>query len=62
MNSSLTIDQLNGSALPTIDDVRDAAHRLMGQAVVTPLLEADRLNAELGGRLLIKAEIGRAHV
>lgn len=53
MNSSPASDP---PTLPTIDDVRDAAKRLAGQAVLTPLLEADRLNEVLGGRLLIKAE------
>jgi len=42
--------------LPTFDDVLDAARRLAGKAVVTPLLNAPLLDAELGGRLYIKAE------
>ncbi len=41
---------------PTLADVEDAARRLKGVAVYTPLLESPLLNAELGGRLLIKAE------
>ena len=44
------------ASAPTIEDVRAAAMRLAGQAVLTPLLEAPALNARLGGRLLIKAE------
>jgi len=43
-------------ALPTFDDVVDAARRLSGKAVVTPLLNAPLLDAELGGRLFVKAE------
>jgi threonine dehydratase len=42
---------------PTIDEIRAAARRLAGRAVLTPLLESPPLNARLGGRLLIKAEI-----
>jgi threonine dehydratase len=42
--------------LPTIDDVRAAAERIKGKAVLTPLLESPPLNARLGGRLLVKAE------
>ena len=41
---------------PTIDDIRAAARRLDGRAVLTPLLESPLLNARLGGRLLVKAE------
>lgn len=40
----------------TVEDIQDAAHRLDGQAVRTPLLESVRLNERLGGRLLIKPE------
>jgi threonine dehydratase len=40
----------------TIDDVRDAARRIEGVAVRTPLLESPALEARLGGRVLIKAE------
>src|SRR5215813_5066624 len=43
-------------APPTIDDIRAAAERLKGKAVLTPLLESPALNKRLGGRLLIKAE------
>lgn len=44
------------SDLPTVADIRDAARRLSGVAVRTPLLESPLLNARLGGRLLVKAE------
>ncbi len=37
-------------------DITRAAERLRGHAVETPLLESDRLNAQLGCRLLLKAE------
>jgi threonine dehydratase len=42
--------------LPDIDDIRAAARRIAGEAVMTPLLESPAVNARLGGRLLIKAE------
>ena len=38
------------------DDVRDAAERLAGIVHRTPMLESRRLNAQLGGRVLLKAE------
>ncbi len=41
---------------PTLADVQAAAQRLDGVVVRTPLLENARLNARLGGRLLVKAE------
>ncbi|MGI9018079.1 MAG: threonine ammonia-lyase [Euzebya sp.] len=41
---------------PTIVEVREAAQAIAPYAVVTPLLESPRLNARLGGRLLVKAE------
>lgn len=44
------------SALPTVSDVEDAARRLQGVAVRTPLLASQFLDERLGGRLLIKAE------
>jgi threonine dehydratase len=45
------------SDLPvTLDDVQAAAARLNGKAVRTPLLGSPALDAELGFRLLIKAE------
>lgn len=42
---------------PTFADVLDAATRLKGKAVRTPLLESPALNARVGGRLLVKAEV-----
>jgi threonine dehydratase len=42
--------------LPTVADVTEAAARLAGIAVRTPLLESDALNEAVGGRVLIKAE------
>jgi threonine dehydratase len=44
------------SSLPTFVDVQAAARRLEGVVVRTPLLENARLNAQLGGRLFVKAE------
>jgi threonine dehydratase len=41
---------------PRIADIEDAAGRLIGATMVTPLLESAELNARLGGRLLVKAE------
>lgn len=41
----------------TIDDIRAAAGRIAGYAVRTPLLESVHLNAMVGGRLLVKAEM-----
>ena len=45
------------SELPTYEDVKDAAGRLHGLAIETPLLESPLLNDELGFRVLIKAEV-----
>ena len=42
--------------LPTYTDVTEAAERLQGIAIRTPLLESSLLNERLGCRLLIKAE------
>ena len=44
------------AARVTFADVRSAAERLAGHAVVTPLLESPALNERLGGRVLIKPE------
>ncbi len=44
------------SSLPTFADIQAAARRLDGIVVRTPLLENERVNAKLGGRLFIKAE------
>ena len=41
---------------PAIAEIEAAAGRIRGVLVETPLLESERLNAKLGGRLLIKAE------
>jgi len=40
----------------TLAAIEDAATRLRGMAVLTPLLESPPLNKRLGGRLLVKAE------
>lgn len=45
------------SEVPGIDNVVDAAARIDGAAVRTPLLESAALNGLVGGRLLIKAEM-----
>jgi threonine dehydratase len=42
--------------LPTIDDVRAAAARIAGHAVVTPLLSNALLDEMTGARVLLKAE------
>jgi threonine dehydratase len=42
--------------LPDAGAVRAAAVRLKNQAVVTPLLSSPRVDARLGGRVLVKAE------
>jgi threonine dehydratase len=44
------------SPLPTLTDVQAAARRLQGITLRTPLLENQRVNAMLGGRLFLKAE------
>ena len=50
-------DTSAASALPTYADVLRAADRLAGHAVVTPLVESPGLNALVGGRVLVKAEV-----
>ena len=42
--------------IPAFADIEDAATRLAGAAVRTPLLESPVLNARCGGRVLIKAD------
>lgn len=42
--------------LPAFADVEDAAVRLQGHAVRTPLIESPALNARVGGRVLLKPE------
>lgn len=54
MTSSATSDPVR---LPVFADVVDAAARLEGWAVRTPLLTSPALDSQLGGRLLIKAEM-----
>ena len=44
------------SSLPTFSDVQAAARRLEGVTLRTPLLENQRVNDRLGGRLFLKAE------
>ena len=44
-------------APPSALDVAAAAQRIADAVVMTPLLESDLLNAELGGRVLVKAEV-----
>lgn len=41
---------------PTIVEIEEAAARIHGVLRETPLLESERLNRRLGGRLLVKAE------
>ena len=41
---------------PSFEDVLDAAERLRGWAVETPLLRADALDEACGGRVFVKAE------
>ncbi len=41
---------------PRFGDVEDAAGRISGVAVQTPLLESPQLNERVGGRLFVKAE------
>lgn len=40
----------------TIGDIRDAAERLRGRAVRTPILRSTAIDAAIGGRVLVKAE------
>ena len=42
---------------PGIGEIEQAAERIRGEAVITPLLEVPAVNDLLGGRLLIKAEM-----
>ncbi|WP_242662518.1 pyridoxal-phosphate dependent enzyme, partial [Teichococcus deserti] len=50
-------DPLPWEALPPpLSELHEAAARLRGVAIETPLLESERLNARLGGRVLVKAE------
>lgn len=53
----MTSSPRSDPALPvTADDIDDAARRLEGRAVRTPLLESEAINDLVGGRVLVKAE------
>ncbi len=54
MNSSPESDP---PAAPGVADIEDAARRLRGLAVRTPLLDCPALSARIGGRVLVKAEM-----
>jgi threonine dehydratase len=41
---------------PTYEDVVDAARRLRGRAVVTPLIRSPALDTATGARVAVKAE------
>jgi len=47
---------MSAPSSPTFADIEDAAARLQGQAVVTPLTESWALNERVGGRVLLKCE------
>ena len=49
-------DPIEIAAAITLDTIRDAAARISGHIVRTPLLESPRLNDALGFRLLVKPE------
>jgi threonine dehydratase len=44
------------NVLPTVTDVVDAAARLSGWVLETPVLESDAINGRVGARVLFKAE------
>lgn len=44
------------SGIVTFDKINEAAARLSGKAIVTPLLENAQLNEKIGGRIFLKAE------
>lgn len=50
------MSSLPASAVATFADVQAAAQRLDGVTIRTPLLENERVNRKLGGRLFLKAE------
>lgn len=54
---SLVSESVAADELPVFEDVLDAAARLDGEAVLTPLLESVELNRRTGGRILIKPEV-----
>ena len=47
---------MSAGAAPTFADVEDAAERIAGLAVETPLLRSDALDAATGARVWVKAE------
>ena len=47
----------HGPSSPDFTHIADAARRLAGVAVITPLLESPLLNEICGGRILVKAEM-----
>jgi threonine dehydratase len=63
MSSSPTSNERTEAAdrdpewLPGIDDIRAAAERIAGAAIVTPLLEARAIGEALGARVFVKAEV-----
>lgn len=56
MTSSPVSDPAHWDLADWLARIEDAARRIAGKAVRTPLLESPLLNARLGGRLLVKAE------
>lgn len=51
-------DELDDSLrAPTAAGVHAAAERLKGHAILTPLIENEQLNARVGGRILVKADV-----
>lgn len=56
MNDVSQVVQAKPMAAPALKDIQEAAQRMAGYAVRTPLLESPHLNHAIGGRLLIKAE------
>lgn len=47
----------DAGSIPIYDDVVDAARRIAGRAVPTPLIESAVLGERIGGRVLVKAEM-----
>jgi threonine dehydratase len=56
MNAPVTPSS-SAHVLPTFADVEDAAKRLAGKAIETPLIESQALNERVGGRVLLKPEM-----
>jgi threonine dehydratase len=52
----MTVGMTSSERLPKFDDIEAAAARLREVAVRTPLLESEALNAQAGGRVVLKAE------